>query len=92
MIILSLIVIIFLTKLSFFNRIQAASWFSKMDYKSGYWRIKIDEENIPLTTFNAPQGHFEWIVIPFGLKNGLQYFKEEWITSSKILITIIQLY
>ena len=36
-------------------RIQAASWFSKMDCNSEYWQIKMDEENIPLTAFSAPQ-------------------------------------
>jgi len=48
-----------------------------MEYKSRYWQIKADEENIPLTAFSAPQGHYEWIVIPFGLKTHLKYFKEE---------------
>jgi len=51
-----------------FNRIQGASWFSKMDCKIGYWQIKMDEESIPLTSFGAPYGHYEWIVMPFGLK------------------------
>ena len=46
-----------------FNGIQGASWFSKMDCKSGYWQIKMDEESIPLTTFSASQGHYEWIVM-----------------------------
>ena len=36
-----------------FNRIQGASQFSKMDCKSDYWKIKMDEESIPLTAFSA---------------------------------------
>jgi len=34
-----------------------------MACKSGYWQIKMDEERIPLTTFTAPQEHYDWIVI-----------------------------
>jgi len=62
-------------KIVFFNRIQGASWFSKMDCKSGYWQIKMDKENIPLTTFSALQGHYEWIVMPFGPKNAPHIFQ-----------------
>ena len=69
MIILSSMVTIISNKTILFNRIQGASSFSKMDCKSGYWQIKIDEENISLTAFSAPHGHYEWIVMPFGLKN-----------------------
>jgi len=41
-----------------FYRIQRASWFSKIDCKSEYWQIKMDEESIPLTAFSAAQGHY----------------------------------
>jgi len=68
-------VIIFLTKLALFNRIQGASWFSKMDCKSGHWEIKIDDEGISLTAFSAPQEHYEWIVMSLGLKNTPQIFE-----------------
>ena len=34
------------SRIVLFNRIRGASWFSKMDCKSGYWQIKMDEESI----------------------------------------------
>ena len=64
-----------INKTILFNRIQGASRFSKIDCTSGYWQIKMDEESIPLTTFSALQGHYEWIVMSFGLKNAPQIFQ-----------------
>jgi len=52
-----------------FNRIQWASWFLKIDCKSKYCQTKIDEESIPLTAFSSPQGHYNWMVMSFGVKN-----------------------
>ena len=43
--------------------------FSKFDCKFGFWQIKLEEESISLIAFSTPQGQYEWIVMPFGLKN-----------------------
>lgn len=42
--------------------------FSSFDCKSGFWQVLIDEESQKLTAFTCPQGHFQWKVLPFGLK------------------------
>ena len=46
-----------------------------MDSQSEYWQIKIEEESISLTALSASQEHYEWIVIPFDLKNPPQIFQ-----------------
>jgi hypothetical protein len=46
-----------------------SQYFSKIDLKSGYWQVRLDEASIPFTAFSTPTGHFEFVRLPFGLKN-----------------------
>ena len=50
----------------------------------------MDEENIPLTAFTTLQGHYEWILMPFGLKNAPQIFQRGIDNIFKDLITAVQ--
>jgi hypothetical protein len=50
------------------SRLYNATIFSKFDMKNGFWQIQIDEKDRYKTTFTVPFGHYEWNVMPFGLK------------------------
>ena len=51
------------------DRMVGSRYFTALDLKTGYWQIKISEESIEKTAFSTPNGHFEFLVIPQGLKN-----------------------
>ena len=50
-------------------KIGGAKFISTFDAKSGYWQIPVAKEDRWLTAFVTHDGLFEWVRMPFGLKN-----------------------
>ncbi|KAH9686078.1 hypothetical protein KPL70_014214 [Citrus sinensis] len=51
-----------------FVYLQGARIFSQFDLKAGFWQLGISPVDRHKTTFCIPDTHYQWTVMPFGLK------------------------
>ncbi|KAE8998939.1 hypothetical protein PR001_g19190 [Phytophthora rubi] len=55
---------------------ENAMWFMSLDMASGFWAIRMTERAKLISAFVCPFGHFQWMRMPFGLKNAPSFIRQ----------------
>ena len=58
-----------------FDALQGAKFFTILDLNMAYHQIRVAEEDIPKTAFSCSEGHYEFLVMTFGLTNAPASFQ-----------------
>ena len=79
-------------KSAIFQHLSNVKVFSKFDLKAGFWQLGIHPEERYKTAFCIPDHHYQWTVMPFGLKNAPSQFQKSMVMLFQLLLTNALIY
>ncbi|XP_059052349.1 uncharacterized protein K02A2.6-like [Achroia grisella] len=56
------------------TKLNGARYFSKLDAKSGFWMIQLDDSSADLCTFGTPFGRYQYMRLPYGINSASEIF------------------
>ncbi len=56
------------------DQLGKSTWFTTLDLQSGFWQIRMANEDVKKTALITKTGLYNWTMMPFGLKNATSTF------------------